>query len=331
MSFNICVVGCGGIAQLAHGAAYRKYADLHDDAVLTACCDIDEKRADSFKNEYGFLRAYSDYRQMLDTECPDAVCLNAPTHLTATLSAAILKKGYPLLLEKPPGVNKEELLMIIDAAEKSKAPNMVAFNRRFVPLIEAMLEKIAESRACGGLQNISCEFFRVGRTDDDFTTTSIHGIDAVRHLAGEGYKSVEFFYQTLPQYGEHVHNMIMQCEFTSGASATLRFLPMSGVVIERYTVNTGDKTLMLNLPWVESVDIPGRLTEYTKGEKISEISGADLSGPEFYLANGFYRENEVFFDTLQNGGKLNCDLYSAIQAVEIADHAKMKSKTWLAG
>jgi len=330
MSFKICVVGCGGIAQLAHGYAYRKYADLHDSVALAACCDLDEKRADSFKSEYGFLRAYTDFKQMLDIERPDAVCLNSPTHLTATLSVAILEKGYPLLLEKPPGVNKEELQMIIDAAEKSKALNMVAFNRRFVPLVEALAEKIVESRASCGLQNINCEFFRVGRTDDDFTTTSIHGIDAVRHLAGENYKRVDFFYQTLPQYGEHVHNMIMQCEFTSGASATLRFLPMSGVVIERYTVNTGDKTLMLNLPWIESVDIPGSLIEYTKGEKTSEISGADLSGPDFYLANGFYRENEVFFDTLQSGGKLNCDLYSAIQAVEIADYAKMKRKTWLA-
>ena len=331
MSFKICVIGCGGIARLAHGNAYKKYACLHKAAVLAACCDIEAEKAETFKNEYGFERSYSDYRLMLEKEQPNAVCLNVPVHLTARLSASILEKGYPLLLEKPPGVNKQELAMIMRAAEKSKAPHMVAFNRRFTPVIEALYNKIHGIYQKSEIQNIGCEFFRVGRTDDDFSTTSIHGIDTVRHLAGCVYESADFFYQNVPRYGGNVRNVVMQCALTSGAAATLRFMPMCGVTIERYTVNVGQSTFVLKLPWEGSIDKPGGITEYAGGKKVFELSGAELSGPEFYESNGFYRENEIFFDAIQNGGRLDCDVYSAVQSVEIAECIRLRKPFYQRG
>ena len=318
MSFKICVIGCGEITRLAHGNAYKKYAETHDDTVLAACCSRNLTKAESFKNDYGFLKAYSDWEEMLDNESPDAVCLNSPVNITAGLSCEILEKGYPLLLEKPPGMNIDELNRIIAAASKSRAPNMVAFNRRFMPLMEVLFEKAHQT---GHIQNINCEFFRVNRTDNDFATTSIHGIDAVRFLANSDYKHVDFYYQELPQYGEFVYNVIMECQFTSGATATLRFLPMTGAVIERYTVNAGQSTFFANLPWENCIDDPGILTQYTDSKKIFELPGVEK---EFYMSGGFYRENEVFFDTVRCGGSLSCDVNSAVQSVEIMDFMRLK-------
>ena len=39
---------------------------------------------------------------------------------------------------------------------------------------------------------------RVERRDPDFSTTAIHGLDAVRYLAGADYAEARFRYRELP-------------------------------------------------------------------------------------------------------------------------------------
>jgi predicted dehydrogenase len=48
MKFNICVVGCGHIANSHHGPAYQKYAAENPGVDLTARCDIEVQRAEKF-------------------------------------------------------------------------------------------------------------------------------------------------------------------------------------------------------------------------------------------------------------------------------------------
>ena len=122
MNFKICMVGCGNMAIGNHGPACRKYAMLHPDTQLAACCDIDEGKAVAFKQEFGFSRHYTDLDLMLDTEKPHAVCMVVPVNLTKRLSCRILEKGYPLIMEKPPGMNREETLEMISAANIKNTP-----------------------------------------------------------------------------------------------------------------------------------------------------------------------------------------------------------------
>jgi len=104
--FKICSIGCGSLAFEAHGPSFRKYAALHPDAVLAACCDIDGQKAAGFRERFGFKRYYTDMPEMLDKERPDAVCLIVPVKLTAGLSVKVMEKGYPLL---KPGSDKSAL------------------------------------------------------------------------------------------------------------------------------------------------------------------------------------------------------------------------------
>jgi predicted dehydrogenase len=318
--FKICVVGCGGIANQMHGHAYKKYASLHADTLLACCCDIDEEKAAKFRDQFGFLRYHTDFLAMLREEKPDAVCLNAPVHKTAEMSAAILKEGYPLILEKPPGRNREELMSIIEAAEQGNVPHQVAFNRRFIPETELLCRELRTGFKNGDIQNISCEFFRVNRRDNDFSTTAIHGIDTVRYIADSDYEEVHFFYQEMPGLGKDICNTVMQCRFVSGATAQLRFFPMTGIRLERITVNVKSDTYMALLPYQDSLDAPGRLLHYRDNALVKEISGGELCGSlEIFETNGFYREDEAFFDAIREGKQPVSQLRSAIQSVELGD------------
>ena len=197
MPFRICTIGCGGIAFQMHGRAYMKYAELHNDAELSACCDIDEKKAGNFREKFGFKKSYTDYRAMLKEAKPDAVCLNSPVSLTASLACAILEAGYPLMMEKPPGRNRGETMKILEAANRKKTIHQVAFNRRFIPVLDLLVRELrAEDPAL--IQSIGCEFFRTDRRDPDFCTTAIHGIDTVKYIAGSVYRELNFEYREMP-------------------------------------------------------------------------------------------------------------------------------------
>ena len=193
MAFKICTVGCGGMSTSVHGPSHAKYAATHPGTLLAACCDLDEQKAIRYRDKFGYARHYSDLVEMLETEKPDAVCLIAPVDLTCELSCRILAMGFPLLMEKPPGKTVAELDRMIAAAEARGVPTQVAFNRRYTPVVRALKGMVTD------LQHIRYDFTRVRRTDADFSLTAIHGVDAVRFLAGADYASVRFRYQAARQ------------------------------------------------------------------------------------------------------------------------------------
>lgn len=325
MSFKICTIGCGGMSSSGHGPSYKKYASLYSDTILAACCDIDAEKALAYKNSFGFQRYYTDMDKMLDTEKPDAVCVIVPVKLTAAVSISVLEKGYPLIMEKPPGLNGEETRKMIEAADKHNTPTQVAFNRRYMPMVRKLKTMI--SQAGSSIQNFRYDFYRVERFDEDFSTTAIHGVDAARFLAASDFRHINFHYQTFTGFGTGVANILMDCEFESGAAAQLSFCPISGVVVERAVVNAFNHTWLMNLPIWNAADFPGSLVHYEKGRLAEDISGREITPEQdLYITNGFYSENESFFNDIKAGRKPAGDLRSVLQSVEVADSIR-KRKT----
>ncbi|MCZ7542974.1 MAG: Gfo/Idh/MocA family oxidoreductase [Anaerolineae bacterium] len=328
MSFKVCVIGCGYMAMHYHGPAYVRYAAAHSDVVLAACCDIDEAKAAAFRARFGFARHDTDMAAMLDREQPDAVCLIAPEALTCALACQVLEMGYPLLMEKPPGRTVEEIDRMIAAAAASGAPNQVAFNRRYTPLVCALKRRLDGA----ALQHVRYDFTRVGRADADFSLTAIHGVDTARFLAGSDYCHIDFHYQPFPELGPTAANIFMDCTFASGATAHLDFCPLSGVVVERATVYARDHTYFLNLPIWDAFDAPGRLQHLERGALRLDVTGLGVpgGGGAPFVSNGFYAENAAFFDALRAGQRPAGDLRSARQSVAVAECIRERREAYCA-
>jgi predicted dehydrogenase len=109
MPFMITVIGCGWVSMECHGPAYVEYARSHPDVLLAACCDVDPQRSEEFRVRFSFRRAYRDYLDMLENEQPQAVALNVPPQAMCLLGCDILRRGYPLICEKPPGLSLAEI------------------------------------------------------------------------------------------------------------------------------------------------------------------------------------------------------------------------------
>jgi len=285
---------------------------------FAACCDIDETRAKAFRDDFGATNYYTDMDTMLDTEKPHAVCLISPVELTATLSLRILAKGYPLILEKPPGMHSQETHSMIDAS--SGVPTAVAFNRRYMPLIIKAGEMIDSWGGAGSILDINYRMLRVNRHDPEFATTAIHGIDLVRHISRSSYKHIDFAYRELPHFGETVANFHLSGVMDSGAITRLDFMPIGSVNTERLEINTTNGLLVLHLPiWVGCYDGVGQLRHIQDNQDVFVINGDELPGCELdFVAGGFYDENARFFDDVRAGRMPSGDIASGLQAVEIA-------------
>jgi predicted dehydrogenase len=255
---------------------------------------------------------------MLDTERPDAVSLVAPVERTCELACLILEWGFPLLMEKPPGRTVAEVDRMIAAA--GGVAHQVAFNRRFAPLLREMKREVDARVAPAEVQHVRYEMTRVGRREPDFSTTAIHGIDAVRYLAGSDYAEIRFRYQALPAAGPGVANVFLDAVMASGASAQLAFCPMAGVVAERATVHGRDHTFYAYVPMWNAFDAPGRLQHLEKGELKRDAKGDELAdSAEPFVQGGFYGEYVAFLDALRSGRPPSPVLREARQSVAVAE------------
>ena len=315
MAFKICTVGCGGMANGGHGPSFQKYAQTHDDVVLAGCCDLDAGKAEAYRAKFGFEKAYTDLDTMLQTEKPDAVSLVVPVVLTESMSIHVMEMGYPVILEKPPGMNREQTLRMMEVAERTGVPNQVSFNRRFMPIVRRFKELRKDLQP----QLWQYEFYRHNRKDADFSTTSIHGIDTTKFLAGCDYKTVHFNYYPNLRHPEFAPVLSLECTFQDGQAARITFAPATGLAAERCTMHGTNEMIYATMPYHStkgSLDANGLITIARGGDVVYQEPGLEAEG---FVENGFYGENAHFFDCIRAGIRPTDDIASGLQSVEIAD------------
>jgi myo-inositol 2-dehydrogenase/D-chiro-inositol 1-dehydrogenase len=323
MSFKIAVIGCGWVSMDCHGPSYARYARTHPGVDLAACCDRDAQKAAAFGERFGCLHAYTQYTEMLQAEKPDAVCLNVPPEAMCSIGCAILEQGYPLLCEKPPGISVAEVDSLLAAARRSGAVHQVAFNRRFMPLVAECKRHIAGQP----VQALEIVMARSRRLEADFTTTAVHAVDLARFLLDSDYGDIRFRYTAHEVSGQVVTSYLLDGVSVSGTAVHLGIYPDSGMNVERATVYCADQSF--ELACSNGLDAPGWLRRYQEDRLAEEISGAQLAGSsESYILNGFYGEDEAFFDAVQAGRQPRDDLASARQSVEIMQALRERRKQY---
>ena len=141
---RIGLIGTGGIA----GSHYGSYAK-QEDVEIVAGADIVPGRAEKFfADRECNAKAFTDYKEMIDTMNLDAVsvCTYNRTHAECTIYA--LEHGIPVLLEKPMTVTLEEAIAIRKAEKASGKIVSVGFQPRFDSNMQ-MIKKIVQSGELG--------------------------------------------------------------------------------------------------------------------------------------------------------------------------------------
>lgn len=150
---RVAVIGTGWWATEAHIPALCR--DPHAD--LVALCDARAERVAAAAAASGVARTYTDHRQLLDTEHPDAVIV-ATTHATHfPVARDCLEAGAHVLIEKPMTLYAADAKALLTLAERSGRTLIVGYPWNYTPLARHLRAVIASGQL-GPPQHISCVF-----------------------------------------------------------------------------------------------------------------------------------------------------------------------------
>jgi predicted dehydrogenase len=145
---NVGLIGCGFMGRTHSNASRRvnNFFDLEYQPVLKAVCDIDEARAKSFADKWGYESYETDWRKLVARDDIDLVDITVPNDMHQEIAVAAAKAGKMILCEKPLARTGQEGLKMVQAIEKAGVPNMVSYNYRRIPAVTLAKQLIDEGR-----------------------------------------------------------------------------------------------------------------------------------------------------------------------------------------
>lgn len=131
-------------------------------ARVVAGCDIvadaRERFVDTWEGVWPGLTTYDDYREMIDSEQLDIVCVATPDHLHGDVVRYAARTGVRgIFCEKPLSVSISDADAMIEAVDRQNVTVNVNHTRRWMPLYVATREAI-RSGAIGRLSQVIAHF-----------------------------------------------------------------------------------------------------------------------------------------------------------------------------
>ena len=135
---NWGIIGCGDVAEVKSGPAFKKVENSRLIAVMRRNGD----KAKDFAERHGVPHWYSNAQQLLNHPDINAVYIATPpsSHLPYALQA--LEAGKAVYLEKPMALSKEEALQLGKAVKESGGKLTVAHYRRKLPAFLKVKEQL---------------------------------------------------------------------------------------------------------------------------------------------------------------------------------------------
>lgn len=218
---------------------------------IAAICDRAEEKARSVADQFGLLRVYTDWKEMIERERPDFVDIITPPDTHEEMCAFAAAKSIHAVCQKPLAPSFESARRIVETAESAGVRLMVHENFRWQPWYRTIKE-IQKARTIGDFTHLHFlmrmgdgwgenayldrqPFFR------DYPKlliyeTGVHFIDTFRFLLGEVTEVCAHLRRLNPVIqGEDAGQLFLK--FESGATAIWdanRYNEVEGVT-PRYT------------------------------------------------------------------------------------------------
>jgi len=302
---RVAMIGAGKMARL-HSETVRAIPSI----VLCGVSSRTEASASRLQSEFGYERAYTDHRRMLDELQPDAVFV-AVSHATSfEVACDVLQRRVPCLLEKPAAYSAVDARVLVDLAERGRVLTLVAVNRRYYSVVQQAALAINQYGPIRGVLVESHEPTLAFRSRMQFDSwlydrwllaNSIHAIDLLRMIGGEVEALRGFGAAAAEPFGDHFS---IATRHQSGALGTFvaHWNSAGGVSMKIY----GDGVE------AELESLESGFVRYATGRRIK--IPPDNSDTRF--KPGLYAQNVAFLASV-------CDnLPAPYPASDVADHCR---------
>ena len=143
---GVAVIGAGMVGR-AHANAYRNAATVfgldRPAPRLVAIADLHEPFATDAARRYGYARAETDWRAVVDAPDIHAVSVAVANDLHRPITEALLAAGKHVLCEKPLAPSVADAQAMVDAAESHPGQvNAVGFTFRRSPALNAIKQQV---------------------------------------------------------------------------------------------------------------------------------------------------------------------------------------------
>ncbi|WP_042146671.1 Gfo/Idh/MocA family protein [Paucisalibacillus sp. EB02] len=275
---RVAIIGIGAIAESTH----LRYLLENESTEVVGLVDMDVIRAEAVAKKNGISHWFRTIEALLENVEVDAVFICTPnsTHIPIAKKAA--EKGVHVFIEKPIGIQIEEVEEYIELARAKKVKTMVGMTHRF-RREASILKSYIEQGAFGELYYVKAKLFRGRGTPKGWFTN--------KELSGGG---------ALMDIGVHVLDLswwLMGCPKVYAISG--KTIGALGNYQTKYTNSWASKNSKLNVNHVFDVD------DFSAGW-IRFRNGAVLNVDVAWAINGEQDEAisiELFGD--QGGAKLN--------------------------
>ena len=136
---NVCVVGCGAIAQIVHLPILSHLQGVR----VASICEPDRPKAETLAERLGVPAVFETLDRALEDPSLHAVVICTPNHLHARQTEEALRAGKHVLCERPLGIGRDEVARVLATARESGRRLLVAHNHRYRPDVIAVREAVA--------------------------------------------------------------------------------------------------------------------------------------------------------------------------------------------
>ena len=314
---RVAVIGVGSMG-FNH---LRVYSEL-EGVQLAGVSDVNPERLKAITDRFA-VPIYSDYRELIEKEKPEAVSITVPTSDHEEVATFALKAGAHILVEKPIAASVEEGKRIIALANEAKRLLMIGHIIRFNPAIQA-LKKHLDDGDLGRIFQIFCR--RAGpfpaRIRDVGVVIDLapHDVDIMRFLTG--LSPTRVYAETEQQiHTDHEDLLFGLLRFPGGLTGALELNWLTPKKI-RETLVLGEKglfyvdDLLQDLFFYENAQASGEL--WSPLNTLRGVSEGPMTRFELQKQEPLKAELKAFLNAIESGGPAPVSGEDGLEALRLS-------------
>ncbi len=316
---RIGFVGAGLWGRIKHLPSLRMIAENKVEGfepVMAHLIEADPEHRKKVQEEWGFLRASDSVDALVaDTELDAFVVAINPARLEQVLPL-LAATGKPIFCEKPPGNSSEDAEGF---AQRITQSNLVAFNRRFHPLVQRLHAELQDAE----VHCFQAQMLRHGRLDSFksrenpmeppfFKVTGIHLINTLHFLFGD--VSLVDVRQLETRPGVTDGRMTLMRTVKGEVQGQVAFLPTCGRNEEMIEVHTPEKSFRLRIQLDHE---PSVLEIFQQGKRVETIK--DDPDRSDLWNHGYVFEHLAFLKSVREEVPTISNFQNAVHSLKVAE------------
>lgn len=327
---KIAIIGAGGIANAVHLPSLSEIPDCK----IVAICDLVEEKAKRAADKYNIPKTYVLMNEMLEKEEIDGIfCLVQPDLLYRVAYDCICT-GKNIFMEKPAGLNSYQAESLARKASASEKLIQVGMNRRYVPLLQYVFEKMKKTTVINHVDGCflkHTDIASVWHYTDAFSCDIVHAADLVRYLAGSEVTDAASVIARNNSPVDNSWSSVMK--FANGVTGTLRGNYQTAARIHNFEIHGPEASAYINLGfpgtkgcdatiiYASGVNIYSQAAAGAVVQNVEHIDGIALSkgNDSLYSHYGYKQEDQAFINYLKTGVKPICLIDDAAKSMRLVE------------